>query len=284
MSKIIVTGGAGFIGGYLVKKLESLNHDVFVYDIAIDPNLDVRNLNNVKNVLKGADYVFHLAALISVPYSIEYPEETNLTNLNGTLNVLIAARDAGVKRVIFSSSAAVYGDQDVLPVKEDIQPKPKSPYAIQKLESEMYLKLFSDIYNLQTVSLRYFNVYGVGQSSDGAYTSVITKFIKQRKENKPITIAGDGGQTRDFINVVDIVSANILAMQSDKVGNGEAINIANGYAVSIKEIAEIVGGPVDYIAQRLEIKDSVADVTLAKSLLGWQPEVKLKDGISDLLK
>ncbi|MBX4195934.1 NAD-dependent epimerase/dehydratase family protein, partial [Candidatus Parcubacteria bacterium] len=192
MKKVIVTGGAGFIGSYLVRDLRNLGHEVGVVDIAEDPKRDVRNLETLRPLFSGMDCVFHLAALPSVPYSIDHPAETNLTNLTGTLNVLIAARDAGVRRVIFSSSAAVYGDQESLPVKEDAELRPKSPYALQKLESEMYLRLFSDIYEVETVSLRYFNVYGDGQNPKGPYASAIPIFLEQRKSGKPLTIVGDG--------------------------------------------------------------------------------------------
>jgi UDP-glucose 4-epimerase len=284
MSKIIVTGGAGFIGTHLVKKLTSLGHEVKIYDIVLDPKLDVRDLESTKRFFEGAEFVFHLAAIVSVPYSIENIAETNHTNLVGTLNVLISAKEAEVKRVILSSSAAVYGDQEILPVKENAELRPKSPYALQKLESEMYLKLFADIYELQTVSLRYFNVYGEGQNPNGPYASAIPKFIEQKKNNKSITIIGDGKQTRDFINVADVVSANISAMESNEIGKGESINIATGIAVSINSVAALVGGPIEHIPPRLEIKDSLADISLAKSLLNWAPKVTLEEGMVAMLR
>ncbi len=283
MQKIIVTGGAGFIGTHLVKALRALGYDVLVVDIALDPKLDVRDPKALSESFAGASTVFHLAALISVPYSIEHPKETSETNLEGTLNVLIAARDAGVKRVIFSSSAAVYGEQEKLPVEEDAMPAPMSPYALQKLASEEYLKLFSNIYNLETVSLRYFNIYGNGQNPDGPYASVIPKFIKAKKEGKPLSIIGDGSQTRDFVHVSDVVAANISAMTSDKVGKGESINIATGKAVTIKHIVDIIGGEVVNIPPRIEIKDSVADIGKAKELLNWEPKVSLEEGIKTLI-
>lgn len=284
MSKILVTGGAGFIGSHLVKSLKDLGHDVEVFDIALDPKQDVRDRSAIALACAGKEFVFHMAALPSVPYSIEHPVETNATNLIGTLNTLVGARDAQVKRVIFSSSAAIYGDQEVLPVREDAQKFPKSPYALDKLESEMYLKLFADIYNLETVSLRYFNVYGEGQNPSGPYASAIPIFLKQKKEGKPLTIVGDGAQTRDFVHVSDVVEANISAMQSSNVGKGESVNIASGRSVSVNKVAELIGGLITNLPPRLEIKDSLADITLARALLNWEPKVSLETGLQELLK
>jgi len=281
--KAIVTGGAGFIGAHLVRALAEAGHEVKVIDIKLDPKLDVRDIEALKREFAGFDAVFHLAALPSVPYSIDHPEETHETNLTGTLNVLVAARDRGVKRVVFSSSAAVYGDQEVLPVREDVEKNPKSPYAMQKLASEMYLKHFADAHGVETVSLRYFNVYGEGQDPSGPYASVIPRFLEMKKEHKPLTIIGDGSQTRDFVHVSDVVSANIAAVTSEKVGRGESINVATGTSVSINKIAELMGGPTEHLPPRLEIKDSVADTNLAQELLGWRPKVMLEDGIRALL-
>lgn len=284
MSKITVTGGEGFIGRHLVSALKSLGHEVKIIDIKTDERLDVRDTESLRKELSDSEIVFHLAALPSVPYSIDHPEETHDTNLTGTLNVLSAARDGGVKRVVFSSSAAIYGNQTELPVAETAPLSPMSPYAMQKLASEMYLKHFADVHGLKTVSLRYFNVYGEGQSSSGPYASVIPKFFEQKKNGKPITITGDGSQTRDFVNIKDVVAANIAAMGSANVGKGEAINIASGESVSINKIAELFGGLVEHLPPRLEIKDSLADISLAKKLLDWEPKVSLEEGIRELLK
>lgn len=280
---IVITGGAGFIGGHIARHLEATGARVKIVDIKIDAALDVRDPDALKREFAGAEYVFHLAALPSVPYSIEHPDETHETNLTGTLNVLIAARDAGVRRVIFSSSAAVYGDQEILPVTETADPRPMSPYAMQKLASEEYMKLFSDIYNLQTVSLRYFNVYGEGQSADGPYASAIPKFIEWKKNGMPLKIVGDGKQTRDFVHVFDVVRANIAAAISERVGKGEVINIATGKSSSIRRIADIIGGPIEHIPPRLEIKDSVADISRAAELLSWAPQTDLEEGVRSLL-
>ena len=283
MSKIIVTGGAGFIGSHLVKELSSLGHEVRVYDIKLDPKLDVRDLDATKEFIKGAEYVFHLAAIPSVQYSLEHPEETHRTNLEGTMNVLIASNDAKVKRIIFASSCSVYGDTEIFPTTESVPAQPKSPYALEKFESEEYLKLFSRVYNLSTVSLRYFNVYGSGQSSTGAYVTAIAKFLKNKSKGKPSTIFGDGEQTRDFVNVADVVSANIKVLTSDKIVKGEVINIGSGKATSINKIAEIIGGEVGHAEARIEPRNALGDISLAKKLLDWEPKVSLEEGIKVLL-
>ena len=284
MEKIVVTGGAGFIGSHLVEALKASGYEVGVYDIALDQKLDVRDLASTREFLKGARYVFHLAAIPSVQYSLEHPEETNQTNLVGTLNVLIAAKEAGVKRVVFASSCAVYGDVEIFPTNETAPAQPKSPYALEKFESEEYLKLFSRIHNLQTVSLRYFNVYGLNQKDTGTYASVIAKFLKLKRGGQKLTITGDGKQTRDYIHVSDVVRANMKALKSDKVGRGEVINIGFGQEISVNTVAELIGGEMEYVPERLEPKRALADISLAKKLLGWEPTVSFKEGITKLLK
>jgi nucleoside-diphosphate-sugar epimerase len=196
----------------------------------------------------------------------------------------LSAKEAGVKRVIFSSSCSVYGDADKLPTDEKSEIKPKSPYALHKYISEQYCKLFSEIYDLETVCLRYFNVYGPRQSSTGAYASVIAKFLDMKNKNMTLTITGDGKQTRDFVNVADVARANILAAKSDKVGKGESINIGSGKSVSVNEIASIIGGPKEFIAPRIEPKNALAEISLAKKLLNWQPEIKFEEGLKELLQ
>jgi UDP-glucose 4-epimerase len=294
--KVIVTGGAGFIGSHLVDALIKDGADVFVIDNLstgkkenINPkanffNLDIKDLEKIKPIFEGAEFVFHLAAVASVQYSIENPEETNDININGTLNVLLSAREAGVKRFIFSSSSAVYGDVDKLPTNEKSKINPKSPYALHKYIGELYCKLFSEIYNLETVCLRYFNVYGDRQNPKGAYASVIAKFLDFKKNRKPLTIVGEGNQTRDFVFIEDIVRANLLASKSNKVGKGESINIGSGKKYSVKEVAEIIGGPTENILPRIEPKDSCANISLAKSSLDWEPKISLKEGLKTLLQ
>ncbi len=295
MEKVVVTGGAGFIGSHLVNALIKEGFDVSIIDNLstgkkenLHPrakffNLDIRNLEDIKPVLQGAKYVFHLAAIPSVQYSIENPIETNDVNVNGTLSVLVAANIAKVKRVIFSASCSEYGDATKLPIKESDMISPKSPYALQKYMGEQYCKLFAQLHGIETVCLRYFNVYGKGQSSTGAYSSVIAKFLDLKKKKEIFTIFGSGDQTRDFINVADVAAANISAAKSDKVGRGESINIGTGMMTSVKEIAELIGGEIKYLPARVEVKDSQADITLAKSLLNWEPKVVFEEGLKELL-
>lgn len=292
--KIIVTGGAGFIGSNLVDALVGRGFNVHVIDNLSNGKkanvnkkaklhvLDITDINSIKPVFKETDYVFHLAALPRVQYSIEQPAESNKTNVEGTLNVLISAAEAKVKKVIYSASSSAYGDQAVMPLKENFAPAPKSPYGLQKYLGELYCRLWSDVYGLPTVSLRYFNVYGPRYNSDGAYALVIGKFLRQRLNNEPMTITGDGKQTRDFTHVRDVVRANILAMENRKVGQGEVMNIGAGKNQSMNMVAQLIGGPVIYIPARLEPKHTLADNSLARKLLGWKPEVKFEDGISEL--
>jgi UDP-glucose 4-epimerase len=280
-AKAVVTGGKGFIGTHLTNSLRELGVDVAVVDL---PECDIRKPETLKSAFEGAQYVFHLAALPRVQYSIEHPVETHETNVTGTLNVLLAARDAGVKKVIYSASSSAYGDQDTMPLRENMLPKPKSPYGLHKYVGEHYMRVFSEVYNVPTVSLRYFNVYGPGASAEGAYALVIAKFLKQRMEGKAMTITGDGKQTRDFTHVRDIVKANLLAAESENVGKGEVINIGAGNNASVNRVAELIGGPVEYVPARLEPHDTLADNSKAKELLGWEPTVTLEEGIAELKK
>jgi len=290
--KILVTGGAGFIGSNLIDKLIDEGHKVFVIDNlstgkkeninkkAIFYKADICHLDKILPLFKGIDYVFHLAARPGVIFSVEDPIESHRINVDGTLNVLYASYKNKVKRLIFASSAAVYGDIKKLPLKENMTPNPVSPYGLHKLIGEYYCKLFSNLYNLETVCLRYFNIYGPRMDPNGPYALVIGKFLKLRKENKPLTIYGDGKQTRDFIYVDDVVKANILAMKSKKVGRGEIINICSGKNYSINYIAKLIGGKKIYLpARKGEIKHVLGDNSLVKKLLGWKPEISLEEGI-----
>lgn len=292
--KALVTGGAGFIGSNLVDALVEKGYEVHVIDNLsagkkeyINPKatlhvVDVTDLEAIKPLFKGIDYVFHLAAMPRVQYSIENPIETDNVNVRGTLNVLVAATEAQVKKVIYSASASAYGDQATLPLREDMMPMPKSPYALQKYIGEVYCSTWSAVYNVPTVSLRYFNVYGPRNSHEGAYALVIAKFMHLKEQGKSLTITGDGNQTRDFIHVRDIAKANILAAESDTVGKGEVINIGSGKKYSVNTIAHLIGGPSEYIEARLEPKDSLADTTRAEKLLLWTPEVSMEEGIAEL--
>jgi UDP-glucose 4-epimerase len=294
-TKVLVTGGAGFIGSNLVDALIEQGYDVHIIDNLSGGKIenvnkkaklhikDITNLKDIEPLFKGVQYVFHLAALPRVQYSIEFPAETNMVNVTGTLNVLICSQKAGVKRVIYSASSSAYGDQKVLPLLETFKAMPKSPYGLQKYIGELYCKVWNDVYGLETVSLRYFNVYGHRNSAEGAYALVIAKFIEQKKRGEEMTITGSGKQTRDFTNVKDVARANILAMTSKKVGKGEVINIGAGRNVSINKVAQIIGGRVKYIPARFEPKNTLADNSLAKKLLGWVPKVSLEEGIGELL-
>jgi len=292
----LVVGGAGFIGSHLVDALIVKGWQVKVIDNLstgkkenLNPKadfyrLDIRNLEKIKPIFKGADYVFHLAALPRIQISIEKPLESNDINLNGTLNVLVAAREAKAKKLIYSASSSAYGPQKKSPWQEEMCPNPISPYGLQKYVGEVYCRLFSQIYGLPTVCLRYFNVYGHRQASEGAYCSVISTFIKQRLAGKSLTIVGDGEQGRDYTNVIDVVKANILASENRKTGNGEVINIGRGKNYKVNEVAKMIGGSVVNIAPRLEVKDSLADNSKAKKLLGWKPTVNLPDWIRQYKK
>lgn len=296
MDKVIVTGGAGFIGSHLVRRLVEEKFRVEVVDdlsrgsrenIPPDVKLhevDIRDFDKLGPIFQGSRYVFHVAALPRVQPSIIDPRGTNDVNVNGTINVLLAARDVGVKRVVYSASSSAYGNQDKMPLTEDMEPRPLSPYALQKYIGELYCRLFSTIYNLETVSLRYFNVYGPGAPTQGDYAMMMGTFLEQRKEGKPMTVVPDGKQSRAFTHVRDVVNANILAVQSDKVGRGETINIGGVKNYSVLEVAGLIGGPYVFIEPRLEPKHSLADLTKAKNLLGWEPTISLEEGISELKK
>ncbi len=293
--KLLVTGGAGFIGSHLVDKLIEQGHEVVVIDNlstgkkenlnskAKFHKLDIRDLKKIKPVFKNVDRVFHLAAQPRIQPSIINPAESHSHNVVGTLNVLIAARDAKVKKFIYAASSSAYRDQENLPLREDMIPGPKNPYSVFKVVGEQYCKLFNELYGLPTVSLRYFNVYGPRQVCEGAYATVIVIFLKQTKASESLTIVGDGNQTRDFTHVQDVVRANILAAESNKVGKGEIINIGTGKKYSITKIASLIGHKVVYIQPRPgEVQDTLADISLAKKLLAWQPEINIEQGIKKL--
>ncbi|HEY4527249.1 MAG TPA: NAD-dependent epimerase/dehydratase family protein [Candidatus Paceibacterota bacterium] len=294
--KIVVTGGAGFIGSNLVATLVEKGFDVHIVDR--DPNFrrdtlpraatlhekDIRHTDEMQKIFEGADVVFHLAAVPRVPYSVEHPVETTDENITGTVSVLTAAARARVRRVVYSSSGSVYGEQQTLPFVETMQALPVHPYGLQKYVGELFAQLWPGLYGIETVSLRYFNVYGPGLDPNGPYALAIGKFLIARKSNQPITIFGDGTITRDFTHVRDVVAANILAAESRKVGKGEVINIGTGRNTRIQALAEMFGGPIEYGPPRIEAHDALADIRRAKELLGWEPKVSLEDGIAELKK
>ena len=290
----VVTGGAGFIGSHLVDLLLTQGYIVRVVDSLIAGKrecvpaaatffeADIRDAEVLKEAFAGAQLVFHLAALPRVQDTIEHPTETHDVNVTGTLRVLEAARASGAKRVVFASSAAIYGDNQHIPLREEEPPEPLSPYALHKLVSEQYLRLYSKIFDLPAVSLRFFNVYGPRLDPEGPYALVIGRFLKLHKEGKPLTIVGDGEQTRDYVHVSDVVRALLSAAESDTVGEGEVINVGTGVATSVNALAGHFGGEKAYLPPRLEPRASVADISRAKELLGWEPSISLVDGIVEL--
>lgn len=299
MSKYLVTGGAGFIGTNIVKALLQQGHEVVVFDNyaagkkedRIQPKAvyvegDIRDTESLHAVCsQGFDGIFHLAALPRVSFSVENPLVTHDVNVTGTLNVLLAARDHKIKRVVFSSSSSVYGNQETFPLQEDMKPAPISPYALHKFTGENYCRIFSLLYGVETVALRYFNVYGPYFDPEGAYALVIGKFIKQAKDGQPMTVCGDGEYFRDYTHVSDIVRANILAMQSDQVGKGDVFNIGNGHPYSVNQLVKLIGGQAVFVPERPgDVRYTEADSAKAKKILGWEPTINLEDGIAELKK
>ena len=297
--KYVITGGAGFIGSNLVDELVSQSHEVHVIDNfsfgklencnkkAHYHNVDLSQISNfdqIKNICKNADSVFHLACIARVQPSIENPIEYEMNNTIGSVNILKASVQSNVRRFIYSSSSSVYGNQINLPLNEDFKTNPLSPYGAQKLYGEILCKTFSKVYGLETVCLRYFNVYGEKQNIDGAYALVIGIFLNQRFNKKPLTVRGDGSQRRDFTYVGDVVKANILASKSKDVGAGEIINIGYGKNKSINEIASYIGGSIKYIEPVLEPFETLADNLKAKKLLNWVPKQDVKSWIKDYIK
>ena len=305
-SKILVTGGAGFIGSHLVDRLMKEGYEIVVLDNFFSGKIenikhhlesgtfylvkgDVRSSDNVKEAIKNVDAVFHLAAIVSVPLSIQNPLLANDVNARGTLNLLEASLKAHVKRFIYASSCAVYGEVDCLPIDERCQTNPISPYSVSKLAAEYYCKVFYENYGLNSLCLRYFNVYGRRQAGD-SYSGVITQFISRLKQRKPPIIYGDGQQTRDFVHVKDIIEANMLALNRQQ-GFGEVINVGTGKRTTINQLAEVLlrlSGRSElkpkYVAPRKgDIRNSCADINKAKKALGYEPKVMLKKGLRTLL-
>lgn len=296
MRKVVVTGGAGFIGSHLTDALMGRGFEVHVVDNfstgkrerlhprAVLHETDICDAASLDPAFAGADVIFHTAALARVQPSIQNPGPSHAANIDGTLNVLAAARRAGVRRVVYSASSSAYGNQERLPLSEDMAARPMSPYALQKFVGEQYGRLFAELYGLQTVSLRYFNVYGPRQTTaaDGPYATVIGIFLEQKKRGQPLTIVPDGEQRRDFTHVRDVVAANLLAMESDRVGSGEVVNIGTGRNYSVREAADLIGGPSVFAEPRVEPRETLADISFAKKLLGWEPKVRFEDGIAEL--
>tara|TARA_Y100001970_G_C14136401_1_gene804506 strand:+ start:252 stop:1163 length:912 start_codon:yes stop_codon:yes gene_type:complete len=288
--KMLVTGGAGFIGSNLVDQLILENHVVHVIDNfssgkkencnnkAIYHKLDISNINNIdslKKIFEDVDTIFHCAALARVQPSIADPLKYEVNNTLGLMNVLKAAADTTVRRLVYSASSSAYGPTNDLPSKESDPVNPISPYANQKYYGELCCRMFSEVYGIETVSLRYFNVYGERQNLGGAYATVVGIFINQILEGKPLTINGDGSQRRDFTYVKDVVNANILASNSFKVGSGEVINIGSGKNISINDLADMLSKNKKYMKPVNEPFANLADIKKAKELLNWEPLVDL---------
>ena len=304
MKKVVVTGGAGFIGSHLAEELARRDYRVIILDDLstgkvenIEDLLGKENVEFIKGsitdlpllreLFRGVDYVFHQAALPSVPRSIENPQATHEVNVSGTLNVLLAARENSIKKVLYTSSSSVYGDIPTLPKKEDMVPHPLSPYAVTELAGEYYCQVFHQVYGLPTVCLRYFNVYGPRQDPNSQYAAVIPSFIKRALEGNPPIIFGDGEQTRDFTFVKDAVEASILAVESDARG---LFNIAQGERITINELARlvisIVGENMEPVHQELrpgDIRHSLADISLARAF-GYEPRCSLKEGLRETIR
>ena len=296
MKKILITGGSGFIGSHLVKYYINKNYKVAIttkYD-SIFENIrlasvwnkikvietDLRNLDSLVKINEFVpDTIFHLAARTRIQPSIKEPHSFNRTNIGGTLNVLDLARLCNVRRFVFSSSSSVYGNvtEDNLPTNENAPKNPLSPYGLQKLVGEQYCKLYSTIHKIDTVCLRYFSVYGERQPTKGDYSLVMGIFANLRLEGKPLTINGDGEQRRDFTYVGDVVSANIKASSSDKVGNGEVLNVGNGDNRSVNDIAKMIGGPTINCAPVIEPRETLANNSRTQRLLDWKPTMKLEE-------
>jgi len=293
---VLVTGGAGFIGSHLVDALVAAGHRVRVIDnfatstrAYLNPaaeliEADIRDASSIADAFDGVDTVFHIAALPRIPLSIAKPVETHMVNVVGTLNVLIAARDHKVRRVVYSGSSSVYGNQSTLPLVETMTPNPLNPYALQKYVGEQYARMFHTLFAMQTITLRYFGVYGPRMPTEGSYVLAVAAFLKARREGRPLEIFGDGEQTRDFTHVSDVVSANILAMDCE-TADGRALNIGRGENVSVNRIASMIGGAVVRKPARPgDMRDTLADRTQANRVLGWTPRISIDQGIADLLK
>jgi UDP-glucose 4-epimerase len=300
MPKYLITGGAGFIGSNLARKLVAQGADVVILDnfsTGKVENLDdlkdkvrvvegnICDLDVVRAATDGADYVLHHAAVVSVPRSVKDPLTTNAVNVDGTLNCLIAARDAGVKRFVFAASSSAYGDSEKLPKREDMPSKPLSPYGVAKLVGEMYCRVFNDVYGLETVSLRYFNIFGPFQDPTSQYAAVVPIFITSLLAGKSPVVYGDGEQSRDFTFVDNAVQANLLALTSEKAP-GRVINVACGTRFTLNrlvtDLKELLGSSVDaeYTDPRTgDIKHSQGDITAARELLGYDPEVSFEEGL-----
>lgn len=301
MSVMLVTGGAGFIGSHISERLLELGHEVRILDnfsTGRRENLssfedaievvegDIRDASCVERAVKGVEVVFHEAALASVPRSVADPVTSNEVNVTGTLNLLVASRDAGVRRFVYASSSSVYGNSPEQPKRESMVPSPESPYAVSKLAAENYCRVFSSLYGFECVSLRYFNVFGPRQDPGSQYSAVVPLFVTALFEGRPPVIYGDGEQSRDFTYVANVVDANLLAMSAEGAA-GEAFNIACGGTCTVNELFSRLQADAgtsltaEYVDPRPgDVKHSFADISKAERLLGLAPVVSVEDGLT----
>jgi UDP-N-acetylglucosamine/UDP-N-acetyl-alpha-D-glucosaminouronate 4-epimerase len=298
--RVLVTGGAGFIGSNLAEELLARGHSVKVLDnfstgrrgnlADIEPDIelvegDLRSYERVHHAVRGCEVVFHEGALPSVPRSVQDPITTSEINVGGTLNVLLNARDQGVRRVVFASSSSIYGDAPGFPRTEAAAPKPLAPYAVSKLAAEQYCSVFATVYGLDTVSLRYFNVFGRNQDPLSQYSAVIPRFIFAMREGRAPTIYGTGEQSRDFTHIDDVVAANLVAME-EPAARGQVLNIAQGAPHSLNELVEVLNRalgssiePHHAAPRRGDVERSWADISRAREVLGYVPTVDLEQGL-----
>jgi nucleoside-diphosphate-sugar epimerase len=298
--EVLVTGGAGFIGSHLARRLLGEGHEVRVLDNFSTGNRanlapfaeeveivegDIQSYERVHNAVRDCEVVFHQAALPSVPRSIQDPLTSNAVNVIGTLNILLASRDSGVRRVVFASSSSIYGADPTLPKQEDKRPQPISPYAVAKLAAEGYCRSFAQVYALETVALRYFNVFGPRQDPLSHYAAVIPKFITALIDNRPPVVFGDGEQSRDFTYIDNVIDANLLAAGVEGV-SGQTFNVACGDRISLNrlldDLRDIVGVDTEptYLDPRPgDVMHSLADIGRARERLGYQPEVDFREGL-----
>jgi UDP-glucose 4-epimerase len=307
--RVLVTGGAGFVGSHTVDRFLAEGFEIVVLDDLRSGRLenisrhfgeksfrfvrgDVRDSGLVKDLVSDVDAVVHLAALISVPESIKDPVLTNDVNVNGTLNLLKASVDSDIRRFIYASSCAVYGNVESLPIKEDCPARPESPYGVSKLVAENYVRTYHEDFGIETVCLRYFNVYGPRQVYSD-YSGVITQFLSRLARNLPLVIFGDGEQTRDFVYVQDIVEANVLALKCERAGAaGEIFNIGTGVATSVNQLANALLEVTNKTRLKImhsearegDIRHSVADISKAREKLDYNPRVSLQDGLKELTR
>lgn len=298
--KVILTGGCGFIGSNIARQLIESGYDVIVIDdlstgkheniVDIDDQLeyiqgDINDREVLDRAMEGAEYIIHQAAIPSVPRSVRDPVRSNRANVDGTLNVLNAAKDHDIEKVVYASSSSVYGDTPTLPKVEDMKPNPKSPYAVSKLTGEYYCRVFSEVYDLKTACLRYFNVFGPRQDPKSQYAAVIPKFITSIMNDESPTIYGDGEQSRDFTFVKDVVKANILAMESKNEG---IFNISRGDRITINQLVDMINDIIGKDVKAVntdprpgDIKHSLSDISLAKEKIGYEPDYDLDTALNE---